>query len=173
MKSGIDIDDLQELYRLEYGKLLNYGRSLIGSTEDVKEIINDVFVAVWRNREHLDREKNISAYLRRSVKNRCINYFKAKRIQSVDIDNKTYYLSSPDNVEQMIQAAELKAFLYEAINDLPPKCKEIFILSREENLPHKDIAERLNLSIKTVENQISIALKKLRKALADSHFKTM
>ncbi len=173
MSKGIDIQDLQSLYASQYGRLLNYGRSLIGSSEDVKEIINDVFLAVWRNRHHLDKERNIEAYLRRSIKNRCINYLKAKRVQSVDIETKSYYLTNDETVDELLYHAELKAFLYACVEKLPPKCKEIFILSREENLPHKEIAKRLNLSVKTVENQISIALRKLRKMLEDSHFKTL
>lgn len=171
MSKGIDITDLQKLYATQYGLLLNYGRSLIGSTEDVKEIINDVFLAVWRNREHLDKERNIEAYLRRSIKNRCINYLKAKRMKKVDIEDKTYYLTTSETVDQLVHEAELRAFLYECVEKLPPKCKEIFILSREENLPHKEIAKRLDLSVKTIENQISIALRKLRKMLEDSPFK--
>ncbi len=171
MSQGIDINDLRDLYASQYNRLLNYGRSLIGSTEDVKEIINDVFVAVWRNRHTLDKERNIEAYLRRSIKNRCINYLKSKRMQSVDIDNKTYYLTTRETVDELLHEAELRVFIYDCIENLPPKCKEIFILSREENLPHKEIAKRLDLSVKTIENQISIALRKLRKMLEDSPFK--
>ena len=172
LSQGIDIKDLQDLYKTRYSRLLNYGRSLIGSKEDVREIINDVFVAVWRNRAHLDKERNLDAYLRRAVKNRCINYLKARKIQSVDIDEKAYYLTNSEDVDQILHFAELKAFMAECIDTLPPKCKQIFILSREENLPHKAIAKKLNLSVKTIENQISIALRKLRKLLEDSHFKT-
>lgn len=170
MSKGIDIHDLQELYRTQYGRLLNYGRSLIGSTEDVKEIINDVFLAVWRNRATLDKDRNVEAYLRRAVKNRCINYLKANRMKKVDIEDKKYYLTNDETVDQLVHGAELKAFLYDCVEKLPPKCKEIFILSREENLPHKEIAKRLDLSVKTIENQISIALRKLRKMLEDSPF---
>jgi len=170
LSKGIDIHDLQELYRTQYGRLLNYGRSLIGSTEDVKEIINDVFLAVWRNRATLDKDRNVEAYLRRAVKNRCINYLKANRMKKVDIEDKKYYLTNDETVDQLVHGAELKAFLYDCVEKLPPKCKEIFILSREENLPHKEIAKRLDLSVKTIENQISIALRKLRKMLEDSPF---
>ena len=172
MNQGIDINDLQELYRTRYNRLLNYGRSLIGSTEDVKEIVNDVFMAVWRNRATIDKDRNLDAYLRRAIKNRCINYLKSNRIQSVDIDDKSYYLTNSEDVDQILHLAELKAFMAECIETLPPKCKEIFILSREENLSHKAIAKKLDLSVKTIENQISIALRKLRKLLADSHFKS-
>ena len=172
MSKGIDINDLQEMYKQKYRFLVNYGRSLIGSTEDAKEIVDDVFVSFWRNRDHLDKARNLDAYLRRSVKNRCINYLKSNRMKSVDIDTKSYYLTDSVDVEQLLHVAELKAFLAESIDQLPPKCKEIFILSREENLPHKAIAKKLNLSVKTIENQISIALRKLRKMLDDSHFKT-
>jgi RNA polymerase sigma-70 factor (ECF subfamily) len=93
-------------------------------------------------------------------------------MQSVDIDSKSYYLTDSVDVEQLLQLAELKAFLADSIDQLPPKCKEIFILSREENLSHKAIAKKLTLSVKTIENQISIALRKLRKMLDDSHFET-
>lgn len=168
---GIDISDLERLYQVNYGRLLNYGRSLIGSTEDAREIVNDVFVALWRNRAHIDTDRNLDAYLHRSVKNRCINYLKSNRLQSVDIDLKSYALSSSDDLDQQLHIAELRDFLYQSIQKLPPKCREIFILSREENLSHKAIAESLGLSVKTVENQISIALRKLRKMLEDSRFK--
>ncbi len=171
MAPGINIQDLQELYSQKYGRLLNYAKSLIGSAEDAKEIVNDVFLAVWRNRGHIDKERNLDAYLRRAVKNRCINYHKANRMKSVDIETKSYYLTNSDDLEHLMHVAELRAFLYECIEKLPPKCKNIFILSREENLSHKEIASKLNLSVKTIENQISIALRKLRKMLEDSHFK--
>jgi RNA polymerase sigma-70 factor (ECF subfamily) len=156
------IEDLRALHKRYFPLLTAYARSIISSHEDAKEIVQDVFISMWKNKDTIDKSRNLEAYLTRAVKNRCINYFKLKKKRTVDVDSLIDVKGHHINVTEQMELAEMRLWIYKAIDDLPPKCREIFLMSRDKQLSYKEIALELNISRKTVENQISIALKKLR-----------
>ena len=139
--------------------------------DNAEDIVQDVFLKLWKNKEEVDWNTSMKGYLYRATTNGALNWLeKNRRIVRYD-DN----ISEPsvNVVEQALNASELQEKIKLAIASLPPKCKAIFVLSRYEELKYKQIADQLNLSIKTVENQMGIALEKLRKELKPYLSKTI
>ncbi len=127
------------------------------------DIVQELFLHIWENKEKFEAMDNPKAYLMTSVRNRCMNKLTRQKHQINDKEYLDEFLTSDDNVIESIEAKETEKSLNQLIDQLPAKCKEIFVLSRFERMNYKDIASVLNLSIKTVEHQISHALKFLRK----------
>lgn len=131
-----------------------------------EELVQDTFLTIWEKREQLDLNDQLRSYLYTSVKNRCYNYLTKKRIAldeyvEVEFETKGNYPSPLENLSKKETEAKIKA----GINMLPPKCKRVFLLSRNEQMTYKEISVFLEISIKTVENQMGFALKFLREHL--------
>jgi len=163
--------DFSELYLSYYPKLLRFAKDYVIAQEDAENIIQDVFEGLWEKRGNLQAVENINAYIFKLVRNKCIDHLRYKL--SVDKYNKaaqtafeielTLKLQSLDSLDaQFMSEGDVEKIVKEAIDSLPAKCREIFLLSRIEGMKYKDIAEKLDISVNTVENQISIALRKLR-----------
>ncbi len=169
MKPSFQIQHLEQLYKLHQPALLRYANGFLRSSEDAREVVQDVFMAVWRNRSDMDLKGNLKAYLYKATRNKCLNFLQKRRLSVVSLDANPVEQGRDENIEAEMEAAELQAAIASYIQQLPPKCREIFLISREEGLSYKEIAERLDISVKTVENQIGIALKKLRERLFAEH----
>ena len=154
---------LQQLYEEHQPSLLSFGTFLLGSREDALEIVNDVFLSLWKNRKTFSAIKNLKSYLFSSVKNRSINHFKKKKLEVTHLwpENE----ASTFRADAIIEEKEHKDMLNRLMNELPPKCRQIFVMSRIDQFSYGEIAELLDLSIKTVENQMGKALKIFRKKL--------
>ncbi len=125
-----------------------------------KEIVQALFVRFWENRHSLNIRPAATAYLYQCVKNACINNLhKAGRFMPIP-DEDTFIMPDDDVLEKMI-AVETEERMFRLVDEMPEKCRQIFRMSRVEGLRHAEIADRLGLSIKTIEKQIGIALKKL------------
>ncbi len=147
------------MYYEHYAALVDFARFYCVDTDEASSSVQQVFLNVWEKREVLLKQENIKPYLYTAVRNRVFNANRRKHIGlELDTDAEDDVASSHD----ILVAKELEQRIDEAINTLPDRCKYIFELSRRENLPHAEIATRLGLSIKTVENQIGKALKILR-----------
>jgi len=153
------------LFHKYYRYLCLYSAKIINEDSAAEEIVQDFFVKIWEKREQLNIETSLKNYLFRSVKNLCINYIQhnktkirhAKHVLS-EVENN---FSDDDNYPEI----DLSVKIEESINSLPEKRKEIFRLSRQEGLKYHEIAQKLNISIKTVETQMSLAIKTLRDKL--------
>ena len=160
-----DLDAFKTLFDTFYEELVSYSHRFTQQLVVSEEIVQDVFVSLWERRKQIKITTSINAYLYRAVKNRTINYLK----HQLPKDQATTDIEVASKIEDQSTAAEvddsLETVLDRAIGELPEKCRVIFLLSRNEGLTHKEIAEELSLSPKTVENQIGIAIKKLRSAL--------
>jgi len=128
-------------------------------------VVQQVFVDLWVKREKLSVEYSIKSYLFQAVKNRAIDQLRQNKnnVQISDAISEMAQTSFHDIVEEV----ELNDRINKSINLLPQKCREIFLMSRFESLKYTEIAEKLNISVKTVEMQIGIALKKLREELSN------
>ncbi len=160
-------DIFEQLFKEHFVHLCNFAQNYVTDIDDAKEIVQDVFINLWNKRETIDSNKSIISYLFTSVKNRCFNFIRDnKKFQShvLDIDIADYDISYEIDIDS---GNELQMKIDEAFNKLPEKCRQIFKLSRFEELKYKEIAERLNISIKTVEAQMSKALRVLRTELKD------
>lgn len=164
-----------ELYLTYYPKLVRFAKEFVMLEEDAENITQDVFTALWERREYLDCIENMNAYLFRLVRNRCLDYLKHKIFEQRYIENiQTHYIIELNLKLQSLDRFDASDFSEEkdtailvraAINSLPKRCRDIFLLSRVEGLKYKEISERLGISVNTVECQMGIALKKLRMKL--------
>ena len=162
-----DESAFNELYRQQFGKLFQFAYSFLGDKEPAEEIVNDIFLKVWLNRKDMGQVLNIQVYLYVTVKNACLNYLRgtsSKQLKEVNIAEAYYFHLSVDPAQLLI-SKELQAGLLTAVDSLPPRCKLIFKMVKQDGLSCKEVAAILNLSDKTVFAQLAIALKKLESIL--------
>lgn len=168
--------DFSRVYSIYFPKLVRFAREFVLSTEDAENIIQDIFIYLWEHQELLDTLTNLNAFLFTLVKNKCIDQLRHRKllerkreefktVLDKEIQLKLYALQQFD--ENALSNEDIEIILNNAINSLPEKCREVFILSRMEGLKNREIAERLNISAKTVENQMTTAIRKLRVELKD------
>jgi RNA polymerase sigma-70 factor (family 1) len=158
---------LRDLYHAYSDKLFHFAYAIVHSKETAEEIIEDVFIKVWQKRLHIATIENLTFYLFITTKNISCNYLrKYSRKKNICLDELSlpyYYVNvSP---EDLLITSETLQSIKNAINQLPPQCRIIFKLIKEDGLKYKDVAALLNLNIKTVENQMGIALKKLHASI--------
>jgi RNA polymerase sigma-70 factor (ECF subfamily) len=156
----------KELFELFYNKLFRLAFIITKSRELAEEIVSDVFISIWRRREHVLEISNLRLYLYVSVKNTSLNYL-AQLTKSgvVCLEELDFEPLQPfSNPEEMLVTKEMNQRLYKAIQSLPPRCRMIFKLVKEDGLSYKDAAAFLNLSVGTIDNQLVLAIKKLSKA---------
>lgn len=144
-------------------KLCLYANSLINDVTISEDIVQNVFISVWERRNNLKTDLSIKSYLYKSVYNACINEY--KRNNSVTALEKKYIAELDRIIEDKDEASlqKLLGLVKEAIQELPPKCKEVFLLSKKEGLTNIEISEYLNISKNTIERQMTIAFSKIRK----------
>lgn len=136
-----------------------------------EDLAQEVFFELWRRRDSLNIKTSLKAYLRKTARNKTLNYIRDQKLKFDTNEPPTEIVSTLVNINQEIEEKELKSIIHTAIDNLPEKCGIIFSLSRFEEMSYKEIASQLNISVKTVENQISKALKSLRKAVKPYIFK--
>lgn len=166
LKAG-DERALRSIFDRYYGLLLGDIHRIVADEDSCQDLAQEIFVDLWRKRDELDIHTSLRAYLRRAAVNRAINYLKTSR-RFVSEDPGTLSQapdSSPSDIQYKADQENLEKTLYAAIDTLPEKCRAIFALSRFEQLSHREIAEKLGISVKTIENQITKAMKILREAL--------
>lgn len=157
----------QELFYLYYKPLLRFANAFVRSHEMSEEIVSDVFIRIWERRSQLSEITNMKVYLYVSVRNMSLKYMLKKQKQvSVSLDDLQVELESQHHdPEQLLLTAELMNRVARAINELPPRCKMVYKLIKEDGLRYREVAEILDISIKTIDNQLAIALKKIGKAI--------
>jgi len=157
-----------QLYLHFSKKLIHFSVSLVRSKEIAEELVEDVFVKLWGHRSHIIEIENLTVYLYVAVKNRSLNALsqKAKELVASSFD----YLDTAvdefaaDPYDLMI-TAEMMGRMHQAIETLPPRCKMIFKLIREDGLRYKEVSDILNISVNTIDTQMAIAVKKICTAL--------
>lgn len=143
--------------------LYQFAYSFIKSHELAEEIVSDVFIRVWEKRKQLEQIDNLKLYLYVSTKNFSLNYLqKLLKNKTFELDQLSVELKSLyADPEQVLITREMANRVRLAVNQLPPRCKMIFKLVKEDGLKYKEVAELLDISIKTVEAQVTLAVKKL------------
>jgi RNA polymerase sigma-70 factor (ECF subfamily) len=157
----------KELFLLYHKRLLSFSITITRSRESAEDVVSDVFFKLWTNRTTLTTIENFHLYIYIVTKNISINrLLKEKKEQSFSLDDamvdtKTIHADP----EQLLITSEMHKRIRAAIEMLPPKCQLIFKLIREDGLKYKEVSELLSLSLKTVENQMTIALKKISESI--------
>ncbi|MCR9152638.1 MAG: RNA polymerase sigma factor [Croceimicrobium sp.] len=155
---------LQQFFNRYYKTLVGTAFNILKDEEQAKDIVQDLFFWLWKNRESLSIKSSVLAYFKRATINRCLNLLKKNQKFSDQEDWQEPIQASP-NPQELMEAQELEAFVAQALLQLPERCRLIFTLKRLEGLSVKEIAEKLEISPKTVENQITKALKHLSSSL--------
>jgi RNA polymerase sigma-70 factor (ECF subfamily) len=162
-----------------YPRLLRFANEYVGDRFEAENILQDVFLKLWEKRESLSANINLYAYLLTMVKNQCMDFLRHRQVVERNfVDRETalqqetsfnYYAISRFDTEQM-DVESLERFVEKAINELTEPCRKVFELSRYDGLKYKEIADKMGISVKTVETHISHALKILRVTLKDLFF---
>jgi RNA polymerase sigma-70 factor, ECF subfamily len=166
IKAG-DEKAFEALFRRYYAHLCLYATQILKNPSAAEEIVQELFVRFWEKREETEIETSLKNYLFRAVKNHCLNYIKHNQIKR-EYSQKFLAENEPFSAEYDFESqTELFRKIEESISALPEKRQEIFRLSRQEGLKYREIAEKMNISIKTVETQMGLAIKTLREKLRD------
>jgi RNA polymerase sigma-70 factor (family 1) len=161
-----DIRLFESLFREYYKPLVVYAMKYVRDADAAKEIVQEFFVRLYEKRNSLVINTSLKSYLYRSVYNSCINYISHMEMRSRHLKNLAMQ-SENEFSDNQISLIELQNRIHDSIEDMPNQCKRIFKMNRFEGLRNEQIAEKLGISKRTVETQISKGLKILRKKLAD------
>ncbi len=164
----LEKENFERLFKEEFTGLVIFAIQYVKDYEAAREIVQEAFINMWSRREQIDQSKAVKSYLITSVKNRSLNHlrdnnkFDSNLLVSEDLYPLPAYQQSDHLVEK-----ELKEQITLAIKELPEKCREVFLLNRDEHMKYQEIADQLQISVKTVETQMSKALQHMRKKLRD------
>lgn len=153
----------RELFLHYYDHLFYFSNSFVKSREAAQEIVQDVFISLWNKRDKLTRISNLSVYLYVAVKNLSINHLNRSGHHFTDDLNQLDVTSAAGiaTPEDLMVASEMLQAIRKSISQLPPKCRLVYKLVKEDGLHYKEVAEILHISPRTVENQIATALRKI------------
>ena len=161
-----DFSAYEVIFKRYYKELYRFAFTYVRDATIAEEMAQEVFLYIWEKRDNIEIQTTLKTYLYSAVKNKCLNYIKLelpKQQSMADVSEVLLSVSTPNKDEG--ENDQLKKHIQSAIDALPKKCRKIFILSRNAGMTYEEIAEELDLSKKTVENQMGIALKKLRESL--------
>lgn len=161
---------LQHLYASYYNILCNQVYTLIKDTEASEDIVQEVISDVWLKKDQLTINQNVFPYLKRACRNRALNYIRDNKKWENENEEMFLVLDNNINKDEELETIELQKMITLTIAQLPEKCRIVFSLSRFEDMSYQDIADHLHISIKTVENHISKALKILREKIYQNNF---
>lgn len=162
-----DMTAYDELYRLLYSRLVHFSAAIVGSFHLAEEIVSDIFIMIWQKRQQLTTVENPVVYIYISTRNRSLNALqqqKRHRHASLDQLDTDALAMSPDPEHSMI-SAEIIQKIESAIRSLPDRCQLIFRLVKQDGLRYRDVAALLDISTKTVDAQLAIAVKKVAAAI--------
>jgi|WetSurMetagenome_2_1015567.scaffolds.fasta_scaffold129863_1 RNA polymerase sigma-70 factor, ECF subfamily len=166
IKSG-DEHSFEILFLKYYKPLCTYAFQFVNEIEEAEEVAQDFFVKLWEKRSVIEIDSSLNNYMFRSIKNHCLNLLLHNNIKNRYSEKIKETANSSVDSSQFFLEPGLAEKIERAINLLPKKRKEVFRLSREEGLKYKEIADRLSISVKTVEAQMGLALKFLRDQLSE------
>ena len=159
------------LFTQYYRPLSVFALKYVGDLETSKEIVQNLFVHLYETRHTLLITNSLESYLYQSVRNRCLNQIKQNQTRKVHLQNYSTEQEVSEDMEARIRETELEHRIFKIVETLPPQGKNVFTLSRAKGLTNNKIAEKLNISRRTVETHISNALKTLRNHLEDFSIK--
>lgn len=161
--------NFEDLFKTHFKALHAYAYTIVKDEVIAEEIVQSIFLKLWEKRSNLTIHTSIKAFLYRSVYNESLNYHKHQKVKSSFQQHHVYVRGNEldDDSSNRVQLKELEGQLRHALNKLPEGCRTIFQMSRFEDLKYREIADHLNISIKTVENQMGKALRILRAELVD------
>jgi RNA polymerase sigma-70 factor, ECF subfamily len=165
-----DMKAFSELFDRYAKRLYHFAIGYLKSVEESEEIVQEVFLKIWNNREEISLLKSFEAYLFTIAKNGILNTIRKSKSEQAYLNYAKLHPGKNILLDEELDFKELEIAYKQSIDKLSPKRKEIYILSREQSLSNAEIAEKMNISVKTVENQMTSAISEIRKNLRSLGF---
>jgi len=156
-----------QLFHEYYRPLTIFAYTFVKDLDTAREQVQDLFVYLYENRLTLVITTSLKSYLYQAVRNRCLNHLKRNKSNKLHLEKIARDLNTTESLEELIHKNELEYRIFQIIEGLAPKCREVFTMSRVQGLKNQEIAAHLDLSVRTVETHISNALKTLREKLQE------
>lgn len=158
----------EQVFKTHFKNLYAYALTMLKDETEAEETVQQVFFKLWERSEKLNVTGTVAAYLYRAVHNESLNYLKHRKVKESHRLHVAYSMkSNPEQTQEKEFSRELEKKYRDALNELPEQCRTVFQLSRFENMKYREIADKLQISVKTVENHMGKALKFLRTRLVD------
>ena len=158
----------EQVFKSNFKRMHAYAVTILRDEAEAEEVVQQVFYKLWDRSENLSISGSITAYLYRAVHNECMNFLRHQKVKS---DHQLYVAYSMKNEAEhpskKVIAGELEKKIHDALNELPEQCRTVFQMSRFDEMKYREIADKLDISVKTVETQMGKALKILRTKLAE------
>mgnify|MGYP001131516929 CR=1 FL=1 len=163
IERGGEIAAFRELFDRYYAPLCRFAEFWLRDRASAEEVVLDVYTHVWQHAAELRITVSVRAYLFRAVRNRALNRLRDQRTDGIPIEGPEPLFTNPEALQ--LEADEMMLLVAEAVSQLPDRCREVFRKSREEGLSNAAIADQMRISVKTVEAQITKALRRIRETL--------
>ncbi len=162
-----DVKQFESLFRSSYVSLVKYAKTIVKDQDTAEEMVQDLFFRLWKDRRKLMIRSSLNGYLYRAVHNRCMHHIEHERVVGKYAEEMLHLKNdSPENGSDILIYNDLQAAIARILERLPEKAGKIFCMSRFEGLKYSEIAEKLSVSVKTVEANMGKALREFRKILA-------
>jgi len=162
--------DFEKLFYIYYKPLCRFCIRFVRDHDTAEEIVQEQFIHLWNKRKEISAIESVEAYLRRCIRNRALDYLKSAyfKIEKTDVSSNInlYEVELPDVI---LEVEELQQIINEGLKKMPERCYNVFALKRFDNCSNKEIARRLNISIKSVENYTTLAMNYLRSFIKDNY----
>jgi RNA polymerase sigma-70 factor, ECF subfamily len=163
-----DESAFEQVFKTHFKRLHAYAFTILRDEVEAEETVQQVFYKLWERNENLSFNGSVSAYLYRAVHNESLNNIKHQKVRSNHQLHVAYSMKNEvEHPAKKVLAGELEKKIHVALNELPEQCRTIFQMSRFDELKYREIADKLGISVKTVENQMGKALKLMRAKLVD------
>ncbi|MGB0885491.1 MAG: RNA polymerase sigma-70 factor [Chitinophagales bacterium] len=154
--------ELKNLFDKSYQYLVIKAVRIVYKQDVAEDLVQECFIKLWEKRETIDAKISIEVYLNKMIRNKCLDYLKKNKVRLEELDENIGLAADSDDKEE---AQEIQRNIDKTLNSLPEKCRQVFVLSRFEEMSYKEISDQLDISKKTVEAHVSKALKSFRSSL--------
>jgi len=154
------------VFRAWYAPLVRFVEAMLRQHDEAEEVAQDVMLELWQQRAQIDPERPVQAWLFRAARNRALNVIRHGKVRDASAPTLVAMSPAPAPSDAQVSAFEMQAAMHEALAELPPRCREVFTLSRVQGLRNAQIAEELGVSVKAVEGHMARALRSFRERLA-------
>jgi len=162
-----DLKAYEMFFKTHYNHLCNYANTFLKDRDEAEEVVQNSFATLWEKRQTIQISGSVKSYMFSMVQNNSLNVLKHEKVKQKHVGEVLATTKEADTDDPEIHAVELEERIFSALQKLPEKCRMVFKLSRFEELKYAEIADKMEISIKTVENQMGKALRLMREELRD------